>query len=324
MKRGVFVIAFVVLALALLPLQAKTKSPLSFEYGGNQESRQKGWGEDKDPKKESKNEYKFKFERTHDHKKEHDIAGNTKEGDKKGGWWVHGEHGGEWSWSGEGEKEKGNNHGKIGGKIGGGYSGSIDVGAQTGRAGNDRWNAQGRIAGKLKGEVKAALEAAIKNDDDFAGMVIEAAAEGTVSAEASATAAITVGGVPISITGKIEGHWGLSAHAGVKVGYEKKSGDKKSGKFVVQESVGASLGFGASETITVEMDAEAFCRAMGLEDEWNAFVEKMEGKNAQGQDTGNGQSCLPGDDPFDSEPENGDSSGSSRKFNGLKAFRLVD
>lgn len=309
MKRAVSVIAFAALALALLPLQAETKNPFSVEYGGNQEDRQKGWGEDKDPKKESKNEYKFKFERTHDHKKGHDIAGNTKEGDKKGGWWVHGEHGGEWSWGAEGEKEKGNNHGKIGGKLGGGYSGSIDAGAQTGRAGNDRWNAQGRFVGKLKGEVKAALEAALKNDDDFAGLVIEAAGEATVSAEASLTAAITVGGVPISITGKVEGHFGLSAHAGVKVGY-----DKKSGHFVVKESVGASLGFGASETITVEMDAEAFCREMGLEDEWNAFVEKMEGKKDGG-----------GDDPFDSQPEDGGSrSGGGGRYQGLKALKLID
>ena len=313
MKRGMSVIAFAAIALALLPLQSETKNPLGLDYGGKQENRQKGWGDDKGPKKEDSKRYKFKFERTHDNKKGHDIAGNTKEGDKKGGWWVHGEHGGEWSWGVEGEKDQGKNHGKLGGKFGGGYSGSIDAGAQTGRVGNDRWNAQGRIAGKLKGEVKAALEAAIKNDDDFAGMVVEAAAEGTVSAEASATTAVTVGGVPISITGKIEGHWGLSAHAGVKVGY-----DKKTGKFVVQESVGASLGFGASETITVEMDAEAFCRAMGLEDEWNAFVEKMEGKKTQGQDVGG--------DPFDEDPENGGggNSGNAGRYQGLKALRLID
>ena len=272
MKRIAYLLALVAALLSALPSQSETKSTVDFGYGGKQENRRRGWGDDAGPKKENNKGYEFKFERTHDHKKGHDIAGNTKEGDKKGGWWVHGEHGGEWSWGAGGEKEKGNGHGKIGGKIGGGYSGSIDVGAQTGRYGNDRWNAQGRVVGKLKGEVKAALEAALKNDDDFAGLVAEAAAEGTVSAEISGTAAFTVGGVPISITGKLEGHWGLSAHAGIKVGY-----DKKTGKFVVQESVGASLGFGASETITFEMDAEAFCRAMGLDEEWEAFMKKLNG-----------------------------------------------
>ena len=301
MKRFVSSLAIAAVSLVVMVQAVSAESTVSL--GGNkkyekpQSSGGKGYyADDKDDKKTEKKEerskgYEFKYENKHGGTKEDYLLGNTKRGEKNGGWWVSRDHGGEWSWGVGGQKEKGNNNGQIGGNIGGGYSDSIGVGTQTGRWGNDKWGVQGRLEGRIKGEIKAALEAAIKNDDAFAGFVAEVAAEGTVSAEGSASGVFAIGGVPVTVTGKIEGHWGISGHAGIRAGYDK---EKK--KFVVQEGVGFSLGFGASETVTVEVDAEAFCRAVGLDKEWEAFLKKLNGENQGG-------------DPFDDVPDSGPSGG---------------
>jgi len=321
MKRVVFSLA-IVPAFIFSALPVAADSTVSFGGFGKQDYVQKSDGKGysapkTDPEgrpSDSQNNsggYQFKYENKHGGTKETYLGGTTKRGDKAGGTWVSRENGGEWSWGVEGEKEKGNDKGKLGVKLGGGYTDSIGVGAQTDRWGSDKWGLQGRVEGRLKGEVKAALEAALKNDDDFAGLVMEASAEATVSAEASASGVITIGGVPVTITGKVEGHWGLSAHAGVRIGY-----DKEKGTFVMQEGVGFSVGFGASETVTAEVDAEKFCKAVGLEDEWRAFVEKLNNDKSSGD----------GGDPFDSQPENGGGSPGKKgggQYQGLKSLNLV-
>lgn len=61
------------------------------------------------------------------------------------------------------------------------------------------------------------------------------------------------------------------------------------------------------------------------------MIWDMIGKLQRGDDPGNGQVCLPGDDPggehpgFEMPPENGDTNqGGDNRYQGLKALRLID
>jgi len=206
-----------------------------------------------------------------DNKTNHQIAGNTNDKSKKGGWWVNRSHGGEWGAYGMAGAEKGKDgwSGGVGVGANAGYGGAIGAGAQTGRWGGEKWSIQGRIAAELYAEVKGALEIAVKGDGDFVGAVAEGEVGAAVGARGKLEGDTTVYGVPVTIRGEGSAMLGAKAKIEAKVGY-----DRKTGKFVIKKGVGLVWGVGLEGAVTVEVDAEKLCNVLGLSDLWNEYKAK--------------------------------------------------
>ena len=251
------------------------------------------------------------------------MAGNTNEQSDKGGFWVQRSHGDKWNWSVMGGAQRGADGKWEGGVYGGAgyeYGGSIGAGAQTPKWGNQKWNFQGRIAGELYAEVKASLEAGIKGSDDFIGAVAEGEIGGAIGARGKVEGTVSIFGVPVTLRGEGTAMAGAKAKAGGRIGLLKDESGKW--KFAVRGGVGAAWGVGLEGNVALEIDAEALCHVLGLDELWKEFLESLKKKGK-----GNGDGKVTGDDleglgtgSSDGKTSNGSKSG-YQGIKGLKAHK---
>ena len=333
MIRRIF--RFATLAILLAPinvsktLYAETTStfrPGEVKYENPSRMNTKTRG-DKDsvnmPEKGTTKKYGPMYERKGDNTKTVQMAGNTNEKSDKGGAWVQRTHGGKWNLTGMAGAEKGPDGKLKGGLFGGAgaeYGGSIGVGAQTPKWGNEKWNIQGRITGELYGEVKATLEAGIKGGEDFIGATLEGEVGAAIGARGKVEGTVSLFGVPVTIRGEGTAMLGARAKAGGRIGLLKDESGRW--KFVVRGGVGAAWGVGLEGNVTLEIDAEALCHVLGLDDLWKEFLESLKSKdNAKGDGdvTGDDLEGL-GNGSSDGKTSNGNKSG-YQGIKGLKAHK---
>ena len=251
------------------------------------------------------------------------IAGNTNDKSDKGGYWVQRTHGGKWNWSVMAGAQRGADgkwEGGLYGGTGAEYGGAFGGGAQTPKWGNQKWNIQGRIAGELYAEVKAGLEAGIKGSGDFIGAVAEAEIGAAAGARGKLEGTVTLFGVPVTVRGEGNAMYGAKAKAGGRIGLLKDESGKW--KFVVKGGAGVAWGLGLEGNVALEIDAEALCHVLGLDELWKEFMESLKNK-----DKGNGDGKVTGDDleglgtgSSDGKSPGGNKSG-YKGIKGLKAHR---